>query len=83
MTLVQGSAGFHLYVNPGTDDDGFVAAEWRVDDENGWSGGAGEWNYVAIVPHEGEPEHVYAFRPINEHDRMVFRGRENLRSRKN
>ncbi len=63
MTLVQEAKGFRMYVNPGTENDGYVAPEWRVDMTARLWRGQGEWSYVG---HRGtgseDPERVFAFR---------------------
>lgn len=77
MTLLRESDVFRHYLNPGTNDDGFVSAEWMVDvNDILWEGGAGDWFYVGYRSTAADrPEMVYAFRYGSE---SVTRHRQRL-----
>lgn len=65
MTLVQASKVFRIYVNPGTEDDGYPTPEWRVwIRPHFWEGGGGDWTYVGHVGSGSldDPDRVYLFR---------------------
>ena len=64
MTLVQDSEAFRIYVNPGSENDGYEAPEWRREIQpHAWHGGRGEWAYVGSGgDSDEEPEVVHMFR---------------------
>lgn len=77
MTLIQASNLFRIYVNPGTEDDGYVEPEWRID-ENPilWLGGAGDWSYVGQKGTESPMVYAYRLgREWVEHQRQLLEQR--------
>ncbi len=63
-----------IYVNPGTDDDGYVPPAWRIGlSEWAWEGGQGEWVYVGHVgTGPDDPDQVWAFR-CGESEQVKYR----------
>ena len=62
MTYVQGSAGLSIYVDPGTDDDGYVEPEWTLRlHASAWIGGRDEWFYVGQDGDDEHPADVWVF----------------------
>ncbi len=64
MTLIQSSHVFRIYVNPGTDDDGYIEPEWTVPllPDWSWQGGRGDWSYIGGRAVDDQPPRVYMFR---------------------
>ena len=64
MTLIQSSQLFRIYVNPGTDDDGYIEPEWTVPfvPDWSWEGGRGDWTYLGRRAVDDQPPRVYMFR---------------------
>jgi hypothetical protein len=63
MTYVQGSAGLSVYVDPGTDDDGYVEPEWTVNlNASAWIGGRNSNFYVGQDADNDHPADVWVFK---------------------
>ncbi len=63
--LIQASAVFRIYVEPGTGDDGYVPPQWSIPLAPwAWEGGQGDWLYVGDGGSDpaADPARVYAFR---------------------
>ncbi len=64
MTLVQKSSLLAIYVDPGSDYDGYSPPRWRVHiSPTLWEGGGGEWMYIYPVGDgtTANPDRAYLF----------------------
>jgi len=58
VTLIQSSRVFRIYVNPWTDDDGYVEPEWTVPllPDCSWQGGYGDCSFVGRGQSKASPQ---------------------------